>query len=282
MTAASINGLRRGLMEGLRTVVRNIPPVPGRYRIARELSRMLVPAKKAELRHVGNRPMVFDFRNDHEASMYFDLFAAELSKEMFGLLRHGDTFVDVGANVGYFSCLGASLVEPRGKVYAIDANPFCANRIRESRSVGEYSCMEVVCAAVGQKVGEIEFHVADDPMYSSILDLNQLEFTSTRDRVVVPMITLDLLLKNEISSGAPIRLVKIDIEGAEVDALYGAADLLRSGIVQNIYIEVHNKQIELLGRSPEDVDRILASAGYRVKKRLGSFSFLYGLADRTS
>ncbi len=80
--------------------------------------------------------MVLDPRNKHEVGMYFDLFAPELSSLILRTLRPGDTFLDCGANVGYFSFLAAPLVGEKGRVISVDPNPYCIDRIRESAYSG--------------------------------------------------------------------------------------------------------------------------------------------------
>ncbi|WTK83170.1 FkbM family methyltransferase [Streptomyces sp. NBC_01511] len=54
-----------------------------------------------------------------------------LTRWMQGRLRPGDTFVDVGANIGYYSVLAAQLVEARGRVVAIEASPGFRQKLQQ-------------------------------------------------------------------------------------------------------------------------------------------------------
>ena len=159
----------------------------GRYRLASMISHICMPKGKIALRHRHGGIMVFDFSNKNEISMYFDLFATDLSRIIKNYLVPGDWFVDCGANIGYFSFLASSLVGVAGKVISIDANPYCIKRIEESKKIGNYENMDIVPCAIGDQEGEIEFNLADDPMYSSLVNLNELEFTSTESTIFVPL-----------------------------------------------------------------------------------------------
>jgi len=133
--------------------------IRGRYRLASIISRVFMPREKLALRHRYGDTMVFDFSNPHEVSMYFDFFAPDLSQIILRYLRPGDCFIDCGANIGYFSCIATSLVGEGGQVISIDANPYCIERTRESKMIGQYGNMNIVMCAIGDHEGEIEFKV---------------------------------------------------------------------------------------------------------------------------
>ena len=136
--------------------------------------------------------------------------------------------------------------------------------------------MDIVQCAIGDRDGEIEFNVADDPMYSSLANLNGLEFASTKSTIVVPLRTLDNILRNqELKEIQHIRLLKLDVEGAEIDVIQGAEDSINARSLDYIYIEVHEKQIRLRGQNPNSLNSLLVSRGFRIAKQLSKDAMLY-------
>jgi len=258
----------------------NKVPFRGRLRVANLISLLFVPRSRVVLQHINGGYMVFDFKNMHEISMYFDVFAPALSGTIKSVLRPGDIFIDCGANIGYFTFLAASLVSPSGCVLSIDANPFCIERIKESKLCGKYSNITIIEGAVGESSGEMCFNIADDPMYSSFSDLNQLDFAKTSKTIKVPIYTLDDLWGRFLAgSGEKIRFLKLDVEGAEIDALKGMPNILKEKRIEYIYIETHKQQIELRAQKYTDVFTILEQNGYKVCKQFNQSTYLYKLLE---
>ncbi len=238
--------------------------VRGRFRVGNWLAHRVLPKRKVLLPNIVGKPMVFDLNNIHEVSMFYDLFAEELTEIFRKTLRKNDVFFDCGANVGYFTLLGAGLVGPQGRAFSIDANPYCINRIKESCSFGDNPHVELLHGAVSGEPGEMTFNIANDPMYSSVSDLNQTSFATTTQSITVPVQVFDdLIQKYELSATGAIRLVKIDIEGAEVDMLKGAHSMLSNQVADFLYFELHQQQLKAKGQSTEEVDEIVTSYPYK-------------------
>lgn len=238
----------------------------GRFAVA--LTSSIAPQGKVAARLVSGSNMVLDFRNKHEIWMYFDQFAPHLSGVLNRVLRSGDIFVDCGANVGYFSFLAAGDRTKNVRVLAIDPNPYCSGRLQETKDYGGYGSVTVLPVAVGNRVGSIPFNIAVDPMYSSISDLGQTGFTETAETIQVSMRPLDDVLDEHLSA-ARVRLLKIDVEGAELATLRGAERSLKATRFDYIYIEVHPIQLGTRGETPEQVYAALRDSGYEMLESLG-------------
>ena len=78
-------------------------------------------------------------------------------------LGTGDVFVDVGANVGYFSLLAARAVGPTGRVVAIEAVSEIAEAARANADRNDLGNIEVIEAAASDAVGEVELMLAQHP-----------------------------------------------------------------------------------------------------------------------
>jgi FkbM family methyltransferase len=172
------------------------------------------------------------------------------------LLRPGDCVVDVGAHVGYHTLRARTLVGDKGRVLAIDPQPYNCHKILANAELNGFSNIAVLAAAVG----------ASD----TFVTLKQ-QFRSDRSRLtlrgpgvndgaldfIVPMVTLNWVLANWNISR--LALLKIDVEGYELDVLLGADKVL--GAIDNIIIEI------LPGEDPARARQVaehLRKAGFRL------------------
>lgn len=136
------------------------------------------------------------------------------------LLRPGMGVVDIGANVGWFTMLSASIVGPDGFVLAVEPNPANARLIEASRRLNGFDHVMVSQTAAGQAVGLLALHALDSNGTTSAPS-GKLELLLAAR--TVPCVPVDAL----VPAGRKIGLVKVDVEGAEFLALRGAETMLR-------------------------------------------------------
>ncbi len=136
------------------------------------------------------------------------------------LLRTGDHVLDIGANIGYFSMLAASLVGPGGKVVAVEPNPDNIRMLCASRIVNAASCLEILPFAAAERC-QLLFYDAQGS--------NGAVGHAPKDADMIWRSTpvAGLPLDTCVDAGFCPRLIKIDVEGAEHLALSGALSLLR-------------------------------------------------------
>lgn len=192
-----------------------------------------------------------------------------ISALFHSILRPGDIAVDVGANVGYFSALGSRLVGATGSVIAIEASPTTAARLRtlQENSPANVCIHEI---AVSDSVGSIDFYVAQSD-HSGIASLRDLG-ARTATKITVPTNTLDNLLFNQ----PPVRLIKIDVEGAEFKVLTGAKAVLARDH-PFVVLELTPSFLRSFGHAPDNILALAKELGYkcwRVGQRLTAFSGL--------
>lgn len=125
---------------------------------------------------------------------------------MPGPLSHRSTVVDLGAHKGEFASQMRGLFGCR--VIAVEANPDLANQIRRSPGI------EVMECAVTGRDGDATFHIAQNPEASSI--------NGEGEPVTVKTVTLRTLLNS--AQVDHVDLLKVDIEGAEVDMFDSLTD----------------------------------------------------------
>jgi len=140
----------------------------------------------------------------------------ELEKQMaiWNELRPGSVFFDVGANVGFFSLLAARRVGASGRVVAFEPLPENVAYLRQhARLNGFAQRIQVVAAAVGAACTTADFEPSPNRSMGHLAEGGSLS---------VPVLTLDAYLEG---GGPPPDVIKIDVEGAELQLLEGAAQL---------------------------------------------------------
>ena len=128
-------------------------------------------------------------------------------------LAPGDTFVDLGANVGVFSLYAAKAVGPEGCVLAIEPSPAMLERLRFNVNANGFRNVRIAAVAVGEARGEATFHTM--PAAHGSASLHQMPGSTAQ--ITVPVEPLCALL--EAHGIARVDAMKVDIEGYEDRAL---------------------------------------------------------------
>jgi FkbM family methyltransferase len=165
----------------------------------------------------------------------------DISREMalFGeFLRPGDTAIDVGANFGLFSLAFSQIVGNTGIVAAIEPNPAIFDFLEHA--VEDYPIF-FLPIAVGRRQGLGTLRL--DPRGSG-----GTQVTKDDDGEMVPIRTLDHVRKYELAWN-PVRAIKIDTEGMDVDVLRGATKILKEDRPFVIF-EWNPEAMRTLGKRP--------------------------------
>lgn len=176
-------------------------------------------------------------------------------------LRTGDGFVDVGTNLGLYSFVALRAVGDAGGVVAVDADADACRRLELALRVLGATSAQVVHAAVTDQAGEVTFHVSENRVRSDIQSLKPGADARSKGLrpVVVPAITLADLAREKLGGRVP-RMIKLDIEGAEVAALEACPPewLAEDGPLW--IVEINPACLAEFGRAPVDVVRFFAGA----------------------
>ena len=167
---------------------------------------------------------------------YFDgSYEPPIQQAMAKYLGPGMVFYDVGANAGFFSLLGAGLVGPSGAVVAFEPHPATAAKCKAQMDANNLKNVTVVVAAVSDRIGMDKF---SDGAYSV---MTSLEDAATAPKTItIATTTLD----HEITKHPLPDVLKIDIEGSEIDALRSAKNLvLKKKPV--FLVEVHSQELAI-------------------------------------
>jgi len=173
-------------------------------------------------------------------------------------VRPGMVIFDIGANLGYYTCLSAKLVGPKGAVHAFEPDSITFRRLK--RSVEHNNLIPPVhlnqCAVYEESGKMLTLYTsgsnADRGVSSIIYEWKYFQNTSE----VVSKSVDDYVLQNSIED---IDLVKIDIEGAEMLALRGMTEMLSRNPPKAIVMELTSGGLS----SPHDIIGFLVQFGYR-------------------
>jgi FkbM family methyltransferase len=176
----------------------------------------------------------------------------------------GDTVIDVGAGVGEETVVFSHLVGPTGRVIAIEAHPGTFRCLEETIRRSGLTNVTALQVAVGASEGVVRMAASDNYLINSII-----ADAGRSDTVEVPLTTLDLLA--EKLGIERVKLIKMNIEGAETDAIRGMGKLAPR--IDNAIVSCHDflsdRGDDESLRTREDCRALLEAQGFAVSQRLG-------------
>lgn len=149
---------------------------------------------------------------------YFGRWEPHLTAWMQGRLQPGDAFIDVGANIGYFTLLASDCVGPQGRVVAIEAMPAIFQHLSEHIRLNHLDNVRLLnmAAAGPDSPPQVQLFWGGPQNIGSSSMIDRL---SGGEGVTVRADTLSRMLdRKEISQA---RLIKVDVEGMEAPAIRG-------------------------------------------------------------
>ena len=188
------------------------------------------------------------------AVFYFGDLDPKLSWIMKKTLRPGDHFIDVGANIGLLTFLGSKLVGDTGRVLAVEPQPKVITCLENAIERNGSKNVTLARCGVGQEPGQLDLHVPTGNLGSASFAELPDESTETFQ---VPVRTLSDLLQEHSFQNA--RLVKLDVEEWEAEAIAGASEIWEKTPPPGVIFEFREQK-----KIPEtEVGKRLAALGYR-------------------
>lgn len=216
------------------------------------------------VKRINNILFEYDLRDYRgTAPMYFGSYAPLVIDVMKRYLRPGDTFFDVGANIGYLSAIAAGLVGKSGQVHSFEPVPVYFERLRRLAHINsEYSITVNACAA-GDKEEKCAIYVTREPGQNTLVPAYK-STTEIMDTLEVPVVPLDSYI--EAHHVARVSLIKIDTEGFELHVLRGLAGYFETTRDRPpIICEIAPRAYPLLRTSLSELAAFMASFGYTAR-----------------
>ena len=209
---------------------------------------------------------------------YFGVWEPQLTWWITQTLQPGDTFIDVGANIGYFSLLASPLVGEAGAVVAIEASPQTFGLLDNNLALNHVTNVRALNVAVSnhQGVAQVFRGYASNIGLTTIVTEAHLPYEC--DIVTAPLGALLLPAEHQNA-----RVIKIDVEGAEWAVAAGLAPLLSGSRADlEVVVEIDPVPLARQGKSPSEVMQIFLEAGfhaYRLENDYSPLSYLRPRAD---
>lgn len=203
---------------------------------SRFLSKLLVPAPKDKV-IAGNLhgfKMLLDpvIDNGVEKSLYY---FGTYEKGTLDFIKHhlpeGGVFLDIGANIGLMSIYASIVCGASGKVFSFEANPETLEILKENISLNKITNIVTVGKAVGSKADKLKIY---NNWSVNRGGATLIKPSGSNEGVDVDMIALD---ETEPFNSLRISMVKIDVEGFELDVLLGMKKILSASAPPVLIIE---------------------------------------------
>lgn len=176
------------------------------------------------------------------------------------IIKPGDIFLDLGANIGYFSLLAAKLVGEKGKVFSFEPEPRNFYYLQKNIEINNYKNIYPFQKAVSNINDMIELFICDyDSGHHTINQYEGIEVYShgrptQKKSIKIEAVKLDDFLKDKTDR---VDIVKMDIEGAEALAIEGMKNILKNNKNIKILMEFFPLLIQKMGDSPEKLIKTL-------------------------
>lgn len=209
---------------------------------------------------IRNNTFKFDISNKHSRDWFLPRYAdgsvheTPLTLLLLDKLSEETIFFDVGAHIGYFSGVAAAISE---NVHAFEMNPALIEIISDNIELNKRAGVHTVnCTAVSQHSGQFvgfETEITENLSTAKV---------SNQGTVRVPTTSLDDYC--DIVGEYP-NIIKIDVEGNEVDVLQGAKHTLTKTTTEVVMVETHPKLLKRNEQNPHKIAEILESADFHCK-----------------
>lgn len=179
-------------------------------------------------------------------------------------LRRGATFVDIGANIGYYSALAAHLVGSEGVVIAVEPDAVNCGYLEATVEANGTSNVHSFQLALAEAPGQRILYRSRD----NLGDHRLYDPGEEREAVQVEVTTLDRLMDE---ARAPVEelFVKMDVQGGEGWVLQGAGETLRRAGLLTMLMEFWPRGLERAGFEPLVLLKLLQSYGVELHRLVG-------------
>ena len=231
-------------------------------RVARVVDNFIVSLLKSDFAEVQGHKMFLDSKDDLRLSIHgvVEPFETELVKKG---IKEGDVVLDIGANIGYYTLIFAKLVGEEGKVFAFEPEPENFALLKKNVEINGYKNVILVQKAVSNKTGRTKLYLCEE----SAGDHRIYDWLDGRQSIEIEVIRLDDYFKDY---DGKIDFIKIDIQGAESEAIQGMSNLLDKNKTVKIITEFAPLWLKRSGIEPEEFLKLLQKHDfklYRVDKQ---------------
>jgi len=221
----------------------------------------------------------FIIRKIFNYEMYLDIYDEGLSKQLIKyrkreldhkyildqVLSPGSIVLDIGANIGYYALMELNLIGPSGFLIAVEPSPSNVSLLEKNIKLNhKNNNTRVISGAISSSKGREKFFLSHASNLNTFHNYGTVSQHLSGEEIEVETFrVIDVLTKQEISSG--LDLIRMDVEGHEVDVLNGMIKEITEGVLSpSIIFETH------ISRYTKENDMeltlsLLFDLGYKVK-----------------
>jgi len=259
MTAATL--LERQLLPIVAAYLRRTPIEKGRWRLLRHF----LPV----LRHLGATMGEKTVRTRYGFRMRVDLadwlgqyvyltgaYEPSTAKLIAHLVEPGDTVIDIGANAGFFTLLAATRVKETGRVLAFEPIPSVRAALETNIKLNGAHWVALYGVALSNVSGTLTMYEGP-PNHRGLSSLRPLDCAAATHSVTIKP------LDEWLPTLGRVKLIKLDVEGAEQQVVEGMEGLLLRDMPY-VVLEVTDAYLQKMGHSASSLFELLRQKGYRM------------------
>lgn len=244
--------------KAVRALVRGYRLPRGKDRLFLVLKSLLALPRHVRIEYLKATSIDLDLSDYLQRWIYcHDLFD-EADYFMVGsVLRTGETFVDIGANVGMVTMIAARAVGKDGRVFAVEALPETRARLQANLLRNKLEQVQVLPYALVDENKTLDFFASTN---GNIGGSGLAGTAAEAKRVTVEGVKMDWLVEQGLITGCDV--LKMDIEGAEMMALRGMENFFKLFPPRAVMIEVSEPLLAKFLNTPTEVKEFFSDHGY--------------------
>lgn len=176
------------------------------------------------------------------------------------LLKPGQTFIDIGAHVGYFTLLAARRIMPGGLMIAFEPDPSNRKQLGDNLALNRVTEVEIEPLAVSASDGTVVFETSGQWNSGAANVVEHPQPGTSAHVESLRAVSLDNYCREK--GIRQVDLVKMDIEGGEAQALAGMKQGLSAGLYRRILMEFHPGCLRSKQHEPRDILSQLLDGGF--------------------
>ncbi len=252
---------------------------PVSFRGKPRITSPLIPESGIVTARVFGAEMQLDLSNYIDRMIYLGCFEPLNTYRFRSLLSPGMTVVDVGANIGYFSLLAASIVGQSGKVIAVEPHPETYRALKRTLDRNHARTVRAHQIALSDVEETLAVHMADQELYHNRTARTvRSDDPAYANSPAVQSYRLDRCISDWQLEA--VDLLKVDVEGFETKVILGARSAFESGLIRNVIIEFKDHWLGASGSSKEKLAALITDFGLEERPNPIAAFFLGPTPDR--
>ena len=227
-----------------------------RSKLIISIGRIIYSFSKSDFVEIEGRK-IFTRNNDGLALSIFKIYEPNQTEVVKKYVHEGDTVIDIGAHVGYYTLLMAQLVGENGKVYSFEPDPANFQLLKKNVEINGFENVVLIQKAVSNITDKVKLFLGDND--SAINRIYDAKLGDAKESIDVESVTIDEYFKEDDEL---VNFIKIDSEGSEVKIINGMKQFLSRNQELVMMTEFFPFLIKKSGDEPNQYLKSLEKSGF--------------------